>query len=63
MAESLLHLGDGLLPVGFLGVKLVDSHDERQLVLIGVTSEDVCAHLDALLCVDDKNTVLADLEG
>ena len=50
-------------PVGFLSVELVDAQDERNLVLVSEAGCDFGAHLDSLLCVDNKYTCLADLES
>ncbi len=53
---------DDTVPVGLLGVKLVDGDYEGNAVLVGITGENLGADLGSLLCVDDKHRGLHDLE-
>ena len=62
-AEGFLEAFNRAFPVGFLSVELVDAQDERNLVLVSEAGCDFGAHLDSLLCVDNKYTCLADLES
>ena len=62
-AESLVQAVEGVVPVGFLRVELVDGDDHRFLAVLGIAAVDLGAHLDALACVDQHDGRFADIEA
>ncbi len=62
-AECLVQAVEGVVPVGFLRVELVDGQNHRFLVLLGVAAVDLGAHLDALSGVDQHDSRFAHIEA
>ena len=62
-AEGLLHRSLDVVPVGLVGIQLVDGDEHREVVLLGAADEVLRADLDALLGVDHEDAALADTES
>ena len=62
VAEGLFHGLEGSLPVGLVTVQLVYSDDDRNIILTGIASENLGSNLDSLLCIDEKDSRVANLE-
>ena len=61
--EGLLDLRQGARVVGVFAVQLVDDHEARQLILVGVAPDQLGAHLHAGHGIHHHDGGLADVQG
>ena len=55
---NLLHAGNDIVEVTFVGIQLVDQEDDRLAQLLGVTEVVLCTYLRTILSVDEDDSLI-----